>query len=110
MTVTGARRHRLRGPLALVAMAVVLLAGALAGVAPAAGAPAKPRVTLIGDSITASFASVPAATRALGAGLDLRVDARVCRRLVAPSCTHRGRPRRPSCSSCGRAERRSAGS
>lgn len=83
--------RRLRPALALLAgaLAALVLAGALAA-APAAGAARKPRVTLIGDSITASFAYVPAATALLGAGLDLRVDAKVCRRLVDPSCTYRG--------------------
>jgi lysophospholipase L1-like esterase len=56
----------------------------------AATARARPRVTLIGDSVAASLGYVPAAVRQLGAGLDLRVDAKVCRRLVAPSCSYRG--------------------
>lgn len=50
----------------------------------------KPRVTVIGDSITASFDYVPAARRYLGKGLDLRSDAVVCRRLVATSCPFQG--------------------
>lgn len=64
---------------------------AAAGLAPAsAAAKARPRVTLIGDSVAASLNYVPAAVRRLGAGLDLRVDAKVCRRLVAPSCAYQG--------------------
>ena len=51
---------------------------------------AKPRVTLIGDSIAASFDYVASARRYLGRGLDLRSDAVVCRRLVAPSCVFQG--------------------
>jgi hypothetical protein len=47
-------------------------------------------VTLIGDSITASFDYVPTARRYLGKGLDLRSDAVVCRRLVAASCVFQG--------------------
>jgi hypothetical protein len=50
----------------------------------------KTRVTVIGDSITASFDYVPAARRYLGKGLDLRSDAVVCRRLVATSCPFQG--------------------
>ena len=50
----------------------------------------RPRVTVIGDSITASFDYVPAARRYLGKGLDLRSDAVVCRRLVATSCSFQG--------------------
>ena len=47
-------------------------------------------MTVIGDSITASFDYVPAAKRYLGKGLDLRSDAVVCRRLVAASCVFKG--------------------
>lgn len=56
----------------------------------AASAARTPRVTLIGDSVAAGLGFVPQAPRLLGRGLDLRLDARVCRRLVAPSCTYRG--------------------
>lgn len=59
------------------------------GAAPASPA-AKPRVTVIGDSIMASFDYVPAARRTLGRGLDLRSDTAVCRRLVAASCPFQG--------------------
>jgi hypothetical protein len=51
---------------------------------------AKPRVTIVGDSIMASFDYVPAARRTLGHGLDLRSDTAVCRRLVAASCPFQG--------------------
>ena len=47
-------------------------------------------MTVIGDSVQASFGYVPQAVRRLGQGLDLRVDAKVCRRLVARSCRYRG--------------------
>jgi hypothetical protein len=47
-------------------------------------------VTVIGDSITASFDYVPAAKQYLAKGLDLRSDAVVCRRLVAASCVFKG--------------------
>ena len=49
-----------------------------------------PRVTVIGDSVQASFGYVPKAVRRLGRGLALRMDAKVCRRLVAPSCPYQG--------------------
>lgn len=65
--------------------AIVLLAAA-----GSASAATKPRVTVIGDSVQASFSFVPAATARLGKGLDLKLDAVVCRRLVAPSCTYNG--------------------
>jgi hypothetical protein len=65
------------------------LALACVGAASAQNA-SKTRVTLIGDSIAASFDYVPAARRYLGEGLDLRSDAVVCRRLVATSCPFQG--------------------
>ncbi|HYI74950.1 MAG TPA: hypothetical protein VEW90_06725 [Gaiellaceae bacterium] len=68
----------------VVAAALLLVASASASQA------AKPRVTVIGDSVAASFNYVPAATRYLGKGLDLRSDADVCRRLVAASCPFQG--------------------
>jgi lysophospholipase L1-like esterase len=77
----------------LMRAAVGLAAAALALVALAptsAGSPARPRVTVIGDSVTASFDYVPAAKQYLGKGLDLRSDAVVCRRLVAASCVFKG--------------------
>jgi hypothetical protein len=72
---------RVVGTLVGVAVIALLVAGAAFG-DPAA----KARVTVIGDSITASFDYVPAARRHLGRGFDLRSDAVVCRRLVASSC------------------------
>jgi hypothetical protein len=72
-------------------LALVALIPAAAALLPAAAtATPSPRVTVIGDSVAASLDYVPAAVRRLGAGLDLRVDAKVCRRLVAPSCAYRG--------------------
>ena len=69
----------------------VAVSAALVAVASAPASPsAKTRVTVIGDSITASFDYVPAARRYLGKGLDLRSDAVVCRRLVAASCVFQG--------------------
>jgi len=69
-----------------IVAAVALLAATSASANPSA----KTRVTVIGDSITASFEYVPAARRYLGKGLDLRSDAVVCRRLVAASCSFQG--------------------
>jgi hypothetical protein len=69
----------------------IVVAAALVAVATApASSSAKPRVTVIGDSITESFDYVPAARRYLGKGLDLRSDAAACRRLVAASCVFQG--------------------
>jgi hypothetical protein len=74
--------------LALTVVAVALTCAAAAPAHPAA--PAKTRVTVIGDSIQASFDYVVSARRYLGNGLDLRSDALVCRRLVAASCSFQG--------------------
>ena len=67
------------------AIAALLVVG-VASATPAT----KPRLTVIGDSITASFDYVASARRYLGRGFDLRSDAVVCRRLVAPSCVFQG--------------------
>jgi hypothetical protein len=59
--------------------------------AAATAAPAKRiSVTFVGDSVPASIELVPDAQRRLDRGLDVRLDLRVCRRLVARSCTYRG--------------------
>ena len=71
---------------ALVALA--LLAVGRAGAGAAEGATAS--VTFVGDSVPASIAYSARAKTRLGEGLSVRLDLRVCRRLVAPSCPHRG--------------------
>ena len=71
-----------------VAAAFALLAAAPSSAGTAASA--KTRVTVIGDSIMASFDYVPSAARELGRGLELRSDNAVCRRLVAASCPYGG--------------------
>jgi len=91
---TNTRRRRL--PDITVATRVaktIAVTGAIALACAAAAfaqSSSKTRVTVIGDSITASFDYVPAARRYLGKGLDLRSDAVVCRRLVATSCPFQG--------------------
>jgi hypothetical protein len=74
----------------LAALAIVAAATLLAAASAPASGTAKARVTVIGDSIMASFDYVPAARRSLGEGLDLRSDTAVCRRLVAASCPFQG--------------------
>ncbi len=59
---------------------------ALAIPAPGQAATAPPRVTVIGDSVQASFMFAPQARRSLGRGLSLRMEARVCRRLSSAGC------------------------
>ena len=80
-------RAVLRAATVVAAACVLLLAIAL----PAYAQPgAKPRVTVIGDSVAASFNYVASARRYLGKDLDLHSDAVVCRRLVATSCSFQG--------------------
>ncbi len=68
--------------LATLALAVLALT------APAA--PARPRVSVVGDSVPAALDFSPAARAVLRRGLSARLDLRVCRRLVAPSCPYQG--------------------
>jgi hypothetical protein len=75
---------------ALCALAVVTAAALVAGDAASAHSSSGTRVTVIGDSVMASFDYVPAARRYLGKGFDLHSDAVVCRRLVAASCVFQG--------------------
>ncbi len=84
--------RRLPDARAAAALALAVLVAALLGVTSATAKPsaAKTRVTVIGDSIAASFDYVVSARRYLGRGLDLRSDAVVCRRLVATSCSFQG--------------------
>ena len=70
---------------------ILLAALALAALTPTAAAAARPaRVTFVGDSVPAAMSSSPAARGVLGRRLRLRLDLRVCRRLVAPGCPYRG--------------------
>ena len=91
---TSSRRRRLPDITVAARVATTIaVAGAIALVCAAAAFAqdaSKTRVTVIGDSIAASFDYVPAARRYLGKGLDLRSDAVVCRRLVATSCPFQG--------------------
>lgn len=88
MSAVPALRLRIRPRLALV-LALLALA-AISG--PAGATPRSAlRVTLVGDSVSASLLYSPSARAFLSRGFDLRLDLAVCRRLVAPSCAYRGR-------------------
>jgi hypothetical protein len=56
----------------------------------AAGKQQPLRVTFVGDSVAASLTYVASARAVLGRGLTVTLDLKVCRRLVATSCPHRG--------------------
>ena len=68
---------------------VVLAALAAATAAPARTEPAL-RATFVGDSVSASISYVPAAQARLERGMHVRLDLKVCRRLVEPSCSYGG--------------------
>jgi hypothetical protein len=76
-----------------VRLAAVAVLGSLAVLALAGAGAARPstpiEVTFVGDSVPASIAYVPQARATLARGLNVRLDLRVCRRLVAPSCSYR---------------------
>jgi hypothetical protein len=75
---------------------VIVLAGACAAAALAAGAvsgaaPAPlQRVTVFGDSQLTAVGYTPDAREKLGSGIDLDLRAAVCRRLVQESCPYQG--------------------
>lgn len=79
----------MRRPLAIGILSAVI-ASVLAVTGPAVAAEKPPRVTVIGDSVQASFGYVPRAVSRLGKGFDLKMDARVCRRLISSSCSYNG--------------------
>lgn len=81
----------LRGPWSSATALAVIAISMLPVTAAASASPAaKPRVTVIGDSIMASFDYVPAARLSLSRGLELRSESAVCRRLVVASCPFQG--------------------
>ncbi len=72
-----------------VLVAVLVVAGvAAAGTRAAARKPL--RVTFVGDSVPDAITYVAAARRRLTKGFVVRLDLRVCRRLVTPSCSFQG--------------------
>lgn len=73
---------------ALLALATALVA-AVAG-AGSAQAKGPLSATFVGDSVPASIAYIPGARAQLRKGLAVRLDLRVCRRLVQPSCSFQG--------------------
>lgn len=67
-----------------------VLAAALGATAASGGTATRPRVTFFGDSVAAALALEPRARTMLAKGLDLRIDAKVCRRLAETGCPYRG--------------------
>lgn len=76
--------------IAFTAIAFVCLVGAASAAASTSGGTTPIPVTFVGDSVSASISYVPMAKRRLNRGLEVRLDAKVCRRLVQPSCSFQG--------------------
>ena len=74
---------------ASAAVAALVACALLAGTASAGGS-ARPRVTLFGDSVAAALSYQDTARKTLGKGLDLQIDAKVCRRLAETGCPYKG--------------------
>jgi hypothetical protein len=80
---------RVRAALATLALVFACAVTAVS----AAGSPVakKPlKATFVGDSVSASITYVTAAQAQLERGLNVRLDLKVCRRLVQPSCPYQG--------------------
>jgi hypothetical protein len=74
---------------ASAAVAALAACALLAGIASAGGS-VRPRVTLFGDSVAAALSYQSTARKTLAKGLDLQIDARVCRRLAEVGCPYEG--------------------
>ena len=81
-------------PMRIAALAVVSVLACFVGLSASAAAPASRtapvRATFVGDSVSASITYSPAARAQLARGLGVRLDLKVCRRLVQPSCPYQG--------------------
>ena len=75
---------------ALVAVALASLLGTSQAAGASSGNKAPISATFVGDSVSASIGYVPAARAQFRHGLSVRLDLKVCRRLVQPSCTFQG--------------------
>jgi lysophospholipase L1-like esterase len=67
-----------------------LAACALLANAASAGGSVRPRVTVFGDSVAAALSYQGTARKTLAKGLDLQIDAKVCRRLAEIGCPYQG--------------------
>jgi hypothetical protein len=79
---------RLRLPVA--GPVLVAVVAALIALGPASGSAGAVKLTFIGDSKAAAIEFSTKAKRLLSRGHDVRRDLKVCRRLVAPSCSYNG--------------------
>src|SRR5688572_2688934 len=74
----------------LVTILVIIVAAAVSTSTASAAGSARPRVTLFGDSVAAALTYPGKARTTLAKGLDLRIDAKVCRRLAETGCPYKG--------------------
>ncbi len=74
----------------MLAVLAALVIGTIVVDPRGAHAAPPPRVTVIGDSVASALTSLPDAVDQLGAGIDLRLELAVCRRLVDESCPYQG--------------------
>ncbi len=90
-TAESAPRAVARGTaLARVCVVLSLVWAATSFIAPACAAARRTVATVVSDSVAASISYVPVAQAALEHGLVVRLDLRVCRRLIEPSCSYQG--------------------
>jgi hypothetical protein len=76
--------------LARVCIMLSVVWAATSVIAPASAASRRTVVTVISDSVAASISYVPVAQADLEHGLAVRLDLKVCRRLIEPSCAYQG--------------------
>jgi hypothetical protein len=76
--------------LARVCTMLCVLCAATSLIAPACAVAKRTVVTVVSDSVAASISYVPAAQADLEHGLVVRLDLKVCRRLIEPSCPYEG--------------------
>lgn len=75
-------------PIPAIGLTAVVALSLLAGAGTAARKPV--RATFVGDSVAASISYTPSARSVLARGLAVRLDLRVCRRLVTVGCSFQG--------------------
>ncbi len=83
--------HPVRLALVIATIALGCPLGASAAGGAHLGKKPPVRATFVGDSVSASVLYSSTAQRQLAKGIKVRLDLKVCRRLVQPSCPYQGR-------------------
>ncbi len=83
-------RHPVRAAALTLTLALACLVGVSSATAAPAGKKGPIRATFVGDSVSASISYATTAQAQLKRGLSVRLDLKVCRRLVQPSCPYQG--------------------